>query len=360
MFVMSCCETSYQIITHIMSNTGTIHSLSGFGACAAIVIVGFLMYSMVNTFKQQGGEIKKEIARITIFAFFCYLLWDVFIVLNQIIISRDLCTVRVAFGLPPFLLTRAALYYFFVLRTELSFAGSPMAFSPTFIKSIKVMIVAVFSISALYFIVSGQFQTFEDGVCVPVDSIASIQAIVYTVYGVTDFGVGVFPVVIYLHRLHKLNKKLEVKQLEQTQNNESKKHNSTGSVGSDRLSLIIKKQSKLAFVSFLTTVVFVYGTTFSPYFFMFMYVDGVANALCVYCTFEANSVCYEYLCNCNGNKCLQLGFCFCCYCCNTKKMNQDDERMLEVDVKSDTSAKGSQNKSSTTNSNKSSVVMELH
>eukprot|EP01084_Bolivina_argentea_P305784 528279_1 len=76
------------------------------------------------------------------------------------------------------------------------------------------------------------------------------------------------------------------------------------------------KQTKLAFVGWISTVVFVYGG--GPAGYELPWLDVIVNLLCVYTTFSfplATRI-HRYCCECNGNKCLLCVFCFCCTCCN--------------------------------------------
>ena len=123
---------------------------------------------------------------------------------------------------------------------------------------------------------------------------------------------------------------------------------------------VIKKQAKLAFITYGTTFVLfgVLANMLSQQGLQsivqsFGYIDTIINGLCIFCTFdfELNKRCYRYLCDCNGVKPLQMLFCLCCYCCS---IHQDKTKTNEA--KLDTVVnKGNNNKSETVTATDNSV-----
>eukprot|EP01083_Nonionella_stella_P084332 233415_1 len=310
-----------------------LHSTVAFGASISFISTCLLLYSLIRRFKTH--TIHQEMRTATIVVLSTYLIWDIVLILTQSLIPPHLCALRLSLTYSSYVLTRASFYYFLILRAELSFAGTPLSFPPHFIKRIKRIICFVFVISAAYFIFNGLFQTFSDGKCHPMYQIQYIQIAVTCIYMPTDICLGIFCISIYLHRLKRLHRALDQPKLEEaTSRSEnaddvSRKDDTIKRDIQQQLEFVMKKQTKLAFISFVTTIAFTYSALVSPYLFLLMYLDGIVNALCIYCTFEVNHKYYESLCNCNGNTCLQCVFCWCCYCCHASEP-KGDSKTLQV------------------------------
>eukprot|EP01083_Nonionella_stella_P134015 407676_1 len=277
------------------------------GGFISIVFMCILMYSSIQSFVQH--KVNKIMKITTVLVFISFILNTVCIILQQGVIPRNLCTLRIPVALGSFCVTRCIFFYFLIVRIEVTFVGSSLALSPCVLRSVKVVTITVYSLFFLAQIMFAPHQVYQNDICFISDDLLAPYAAVQGIYTLTDLCLGVFCVGVYLYRLHGLYKEIKVSGAMDTNEDNS----------NTKLLRVIKKQGKLAWVAYVSTIFLVallppLGVTYLTY------VDCVMNVLCVYCSFDAHHKWYAYLCNCNGNPCLQYVFCYLgCCCCNEKR-----------------------------------------
>eukprot|EP01083_Nonionella_stella_P019195 53346_1 len=278
------------------------------GASIAIALMCILLYSLIRSFVQH--KVSKVMQITTLLLCISFISNAVCIILGQVVIPRHLCTLRIPVSLGSFLLTRLIFFYFLIIRIEVSFDGSSLQLSPCVLRSLKVVTISFYSLFFVATIAFAPHQVYQNDICFISDDLFGAYAALQGGYALTDLGLGVFCVGIYLHRLYGLYNEMKIGGAMDTDENRN---------SNTKLLRVIKKQAKLAWVAYLSTMILVmvlppFGVTY------FSYVDCAVNVLCVYCSFDSNQKWYQYLFNCNGNMCLQYVFCYLgCCCCNEKR-----------------------------------------
>eukprot|EP01083_Nonionella_stella_P183524 663506_1 len=306
------------------------------GMSVSMVICAMLMYLLLKSFKDREIFSKMKISASLVFV--TIILYDFCSLLRKSIIPIKYCVVREPLGLSPFLISRGALYYFFIIRMQLTFEGSGIQFPHKLIKGLKITTIAVYGSFAIYFVVMAYRSTYDavDNDC-STDTPLPIYIAVMGIYALVDFVLGVIICSLYLTRLYALYKLVKISAVMDTEN---AIENRAAQKGNKELLRIIQKQGKLAYVSYISTLFLIYfgppttGLTMA-------YIDSVINAFCVYCTFNWNDNVYRYLCNCNGNKYLQYLFCSVCgcCCCNHVRSRSNDIELKTSTTNSTTDAK---------------------
>eukprot|EP01083_Nonionella_stella_P032245 88275_1 len=284
----------------------------GGGNSLAIIIIIVLMYLLYRSFQKRETSLSMKVSVMLVFV--GILAYDIATIINKLFIPRTHCATRNAMAQVPFLFTRGTMYYFFIIRMEVSFLGSDVAFSTTFIKALKIITVVVYSTSALYMSIWYRGVYVEErNLCLALDlsnkdAVFYMTLIINIIFAVTDLMLGIIISVSYLQRLWGLYKEMKVMTVagggEYDRPNKKLKH-------------LIIKQAKLAYIAYISTIVFVYvGPPMGLTHFNFF--DSIVNALCVFCVFNftLNSRVYQVFCNCNGAKWPQYACgCLCCGCC---------------------------------------------
>eukprot|EP01083_Nonionella_stella_P085717 237753_1 len=278
------------------------------GNSTAILIIMILMSSLLHTFKSNNMSRKMKFA--SVYVFITIICYDISQILQKSVLSNQDCNIGKASSFCSFLLSRAALYYFFIMRIEVSFINSEMQFSPQLLRILKCITIAVYFSTSVFYVATFTYWTYdvEQQRCWPAnDTVLLINFIVSILYGVTDLSLGVVLCTLYLYRLRKVYHMMKASHaFDYTRKDNPNK----------QLMCIIKKQAKLAYIAYISSLIFIVigpplGFNWCPY------VDSVVSALCVYCTFDLNKRLYQYLCNCNGNRYLLYAFCVLgCCCCN--------------------------------------------
>eukprot|EP01084_Bolivina_argentea_P188952 325099_1 len=288
------------------------HYVKPIGAIVSIIVISLLLKSLVSSFAaydRKRATPKRAIDRLQIMAiitFITYILYNIGSVLGRWVFDVTACSVRVPMVSVFWCFTRAALYFFLLIRGEVSFAESAYAFNPIFIKAFAVFIVVTYLVYAICHVTTGHHIEFdeEDRVCKPTaDGEKVVYGFTYP-FLLVDFLIGVVICGMFARKLWLLQHQLD------------QSHRTNVDKNIDFIPAA-KKQTKLAFVAYITSLLAMYIMPATK-FFSFPFVDTLINALCVYCTFrfEMPVKLYRYLCECGGNKCCLCVFCFCCWCCN--------------------------------------------
>eukprot|EP01083_Nonionella_stella_P008825 25547_1 len=266
-----------------------------------------LCFTLIKSFRElrsKSFETKLTgLQTAAIATFVMFALYLALITLSRVAIPLDQCPVRQLFYGPISPLARGALNYFFLVRLICTFTGTNHALSPCIVKFSKGFCVIFYSLWAIGFIATAQNNEFRetDRICVPSDGSVYVVAFLGVV---VDFLFGLVLCVAFAKKLRNIQNSVN-EMVEKDDPNQ----------GLNFIKLATK-QTKLAFVGWISTVVFVYGG--GPAGYELPWLDVIVNLLCVYTTFGfplAMRI-HRYCCECNGNKCLLCVFCFCCTCCN--------------------------------------------
>eukprot|EP01083_Nonionella_stella_P143052 443769_1 len=278
------------------------------GATISVFISAFLLNSLVQSFRAYSKEKKKGSKSLQITAVFTcitFILYLIGLILTRWAFDIESCSFRVPMSAVLYTFSRLALYLFLLIRAEVSFARSSYAFKPIFIKVFEVFIVVTYITYAICHMVTGHLIVFDpdDKICVPNEEGERV------IYGYTypflliDFIIGVVICGSFARKLwqlqHQINENLD---------------NQNDAIDFVR---VAKKQTKLAFVAYITSLLALYIMPATK-FFSFPFLDALINTMCVYCTFsfDGPNKMYRICCECNGNKICLCMWCFCCWCCN--------------------------------------------
>eukprot|EP01084_Bolivina_argentea_P122622 217268_1 len=280
------------------------------GNSIAIVLCIVLLYVLIKHFQDHEIFRKMKISAYLVFA--TLVIYDLSSMMRKSFVPTDLCVVQESLSLSPFLLARGALYYFFIIRMELTFSGSGIEYSPKLVKGLKITTIVVYGIFAIYFIATASNKVYneEEDSC-KLGGKLVMYYVAMVIYALVDFVLGVIICSLYLARLYALYKLIKASSVidhDKTMETEAERK------GQEEVLRIIQKQGKLAYVAYISTLFFIYFGPPSTGLAM-GYMDSIINGLCVYCTFNWNAKTYQYLCDCNGNKYLQYLFCSVCGCC---------------------------------------------
>eukprot|EP01083_Nonionella_stella_P143051 443767_1 len=281
------------------------------GALISIFIVAFLLHSLVQSFIAFSREKKRKTTPLQITAIITcivYILYLIGLVLTRWAFKVESCSFRLPMLGVLYTMTRLALYLFLLLRAEVSFAGSAYAFNPMFIKVLEVFMVLTYIAYAICHMTTGHLIVFdpERQICIPNEEGRRV------IFGFTypflaiDFLLGVVICGSFARRLWQLQHEISDKLANQSNNDDS-----------INFVRVAKKQTKLAFVAYITSLLVLYIMPATK-FFSFPFLDALINTMCVYCTFRfvGPKKMYRICCECNGNKICLCMWCFCCWCCN--------------------------------------------
>ena len=218
-----------------------------------------------------------------------------------------------------------------------------MELSKRFVISIKLFIFIGYGVMICSFIVVYGF-VFQndygledvDGICLIENEPSWSEWTRIALLATLDSNLGIFTVGLYFYKFYQLHRGMRDLQ---AMNIVSGKQ----CANDNKLSYTTKKQFKLTWISYLSTIIIVYWGANDRdlraiFIAFFLYIDSLINVLCVYCTFEIYDNVYQMLCNCNANKwCLWI-FCWCCYCCNADRIDTLKKlRSVETTTKTDSS-----------------------
>eukprot|EP01083_Nonionella_stella_P029272 80635_1 len=308
-----------------MTLVSTLQDMVPVGCTIAIITMTFLAVSLIRSFvktsrKSAINTTPLEISSIAVFV--TYILYLLVLPLSRSVIDPRACHIRIPLISVTWTFARASLYFFFVIRCQVSFEGSDYAFSKCLIRTLQGVIIILYgAFAAVHVAMSNSYSYDEENhVCVPIGSAYLIAAMSGAFVILVDFILGVTTVGLYAFRLRTLHK------IQKEINSLNGEANDTDS----DFMIIARKQCKLAFVSYISSVFFMYMAPFVS-FLMLPYVDALINVLCVYCTFsfDVSKSWYMYLCECGGNVYLRCLCCFCCFCCNEKTLNPDELKLAQ-------------------------------
>eukprot|EP01083_Nonionella_stella_P130255 395287_1 len=241
--------------------------------------------------------------------------------LSRSVIDPAACHIRMPLMSVTWAFARASLYFFFVIRCQVSFAGSDYAFSKCVIRSLLGAIIASYGAFAAVHVALRNSYSYDEEktVCLPIEGSYIVQ--ISGAFAIlVDFILGVISVGLYVFRLrtlHGIQKDID-------------SLNGDVDASDSEFMVVARKQCKLAFVSYISSVILMYMSPFVSVL-MLPYVDGLTNVLCVYCSFsfDFNKSAYRYLCECGGNMYLRCLCCFCCFCWNQKSINMDEMKLAQ-------------------------------
>eukprot|EP01083_Nonionella_stella_P017396 48673_1 len=294
------------------------------GSSISVIIIMYLWYSLMTSFKKEKkGSKKMRISASVIFIM--YALLNLFYILKAIAIPRHSCAVILSSAGIIYHSTKATLYHFFITRMDLTFHGSAYSFSSRFIKTLQIFVIVWYALMILDNTIVAQTSQFhnEHHICLPADDLLHFQYGIAALQVFVELILSVICIGMYSYKLYKLYKMMkDSKALQHEKNSKN-----------ETLLLLVKKQCKLAFITFITTFI-IYYAVIAPGMHViaaFVYIDSAINVFCVYCTFQfaPNKRYYEYLCNCNGNKYALYTCCGCCFCCNITKQSDKYVNLAE-------------------------------
>eukprot|EP01083_Nonionella_stella_P315928 1142874_1 len=297
------------------------------GHIIGFILISYLLFTLARKFTQDD-KTKSGLTSVQISAYVVligYLIYNFFRILTKLILDETHCAVRSGLMQASYFLTRAAVYYFFIIRCQTVFAGSPFAFSKFSLSCIYVLITVLYGVTVIFFIATAGENVFEEErrICLlglRRDSPTRVIArYVIILANLGDFILGLITVGLYVRKLSQFDKM--IKNLGDTHDDSPV-----------NFYHLAQKSAKYAWVAYLSTVLMIVGSMIS-FLLQNLWLDTIITTLCVYCSFKtgfSRKVQY-YCCECCHNKWLLcICGCCCCPCCNERyycftAREEDDE-----------------------------------
>eukprot|EP01083_Nonionella_stella_P185932 679442_1 len=311
------------------------------GHIIGFILISYLLFTLARKFTQDD-KTKSGLTSVQISAYVVligYLIYNFFGILTKLILDETHCAVRSGLMQASWFLTRAAVYYFFTIRCQTVFAGSPFAFSKFSLSCIYVLITVLYGVTVIFFIATAGENVFEEErrICLlglrQDNPTRVIARYVIILANLGDFILGLITVGLYVRKLSQFDKM--IKNLGDTHDDSPV-----------NFYHLAQKSAKNAWVAWFSTLLTVAGAMVS-FLLMNLWLDTIVTALCVYCSFKTDfsTKVQYYCCECCHNKWLLCIFgCCCCPCCNEKYYcftlvgAAHIETKLEVEVNAGTTA----------------------
>eukprot|EP01084_Bolivina_argentea_P256566 432016_1 len=324
----------------------TVHPI---GLVCGSLITAFYLYSLIKSFEfkcslnKQWSARSPEEKKVVLFqsaTLAVCILWIVYVIINLFAkwFMLSACHIRPAATQTAWVISRAAVYYFFVARCKIAFEGTPFAFSKLYIWMLIGLITLFYGFSAGFYIGRSHLMMWIEAyqICMPsyvfVDTTLDTplakwhqlgNALIY-IQLASEAVLGLLLVGGYVYKLVQLQRSINALGDQDINGN------------MDEMTSFLKlakKQAKMAWVAYVSSILLLYIAGLYLMLAFAPWLDGIINLTCVFCTFTYahNLWIYRNVCECKGNRLVLFVCCFLCIPCNVPKARP--EVCLELEVK---------------------------